>query len=149
MILLILVFGCSKQLSEDNFDVGMRITVEDKNGNSLLDPNHENYIDVNKINVYYMINNEMTLQFESHWDCPKKICLISENGERWLALGPNFSNMEEFPITYIEWPNGITDTIKCHFLRPGNSIICDKIWYNGNLVYPNEDIKHRGFKIIR
>lgn len=55
---------------------------------------------------------------------------------------------EDFPITYIEWSENETDKIKCHFNRTENSVVCDKVWFNQELVYPN-DTKDRIFKIIK
>lgn len=142
------LLGCSKHSTSENVDVIIRILVEDKEARSLLDPTHKNYIDVSKVRVYYLINGQKKYQYEPNWSCPSHFCAISDDGKRYVKLSPNISITEDFPITYIEWSEYETDEIKCHFNRTENSVVCDKVWFNQELVYPN-DTKDRIFKIIK
>lgn len=37
--------------------------------------------------------------------------------------------------TYIEWNKTDTDTIVCRINKPGGSVFCEKVWYNGAVVW--------------
>jgi hypothetical protein len=151
ILALLFLIGCDKQITSENFDVGIDILIFDQHGNDLLDLNDPNFIDLSEVKIFYIINNQILEQYEPNLDCPSKICLVSELGRNSASLFPNHSEKEEFPVTLIKWNNEKTDTVKCHFIRNDGNVTCDKVWYNGVQKFPNDAIPgfQRAFKIIK
>lgn len=154
----LLLFSCSKDNNgsqSTSIDTGIKIYLKDANGNNLLDtPNYKE----KTIKVLYLINNEVKEFFEPHLDNPRAFRFIIDERPLPLrmGLGPNTTETEEFPITYIQWNETDTDTVKCHFRRAngkdGTLIQCDKIWYNNKFVWDMsnpEDRDDRSITIIK
>lgn len=136
-------------------DIGIGIIIEDVNGNNLLKKGKPNSIDPDKITIKYLINGKSEIQYKNNLDCPKMFCIRSYNGTEYIDMTPYEKINEEFPISYIDWGNGSIDELRCHFIRTetdkASTIVCDKVWYNGEAVFPEKAIAGfpRAFKIIK
>ena len=151
ILTIALTIGCTKQNSSTIWDVGIDLLVVDTKGTDLLSPSNSGYIDVKKARVTYILDNKEIAVHEPKLDCPTHFCLKSEGNRNSVAFLPNNTEKEEFPITLIYWPDNVIDTVKCHFIRLNGNVICDKVWYNNVLKYPNEAVSgyQRAFKIIK
>lgn len=149
LISFFLFFGCESQNCCTNISIDIKIYIEDKEGKSLLDPTHSKFIDITKARIYFVINKQEIYKGSGTAPCNSLLCLISEGGKQYAKLFPNTDTGDELPVTIIKWTDYNIDTIKCHFIRTENSTICDKVWYNSQLVYPNDNKGERMFKIVR
>lgn len=150
-----LLLSCSKDnnnVQSSSIDTGILIYLKDINGNNLL--NTTNYKE-NNIKMFYLINNEVKEYYQSNLDNPRGFKFLVDDLPIRIALGPNTTETEEFPITYIKWNETDTDTIKCHFRREvgndGSLLQCDKIWFNNKFVWDmsNPQNKDRSINIIK
>lgn len=154
--MLSLLFSCNKD-NPSNVVISTQIDVfvEDASGNNLLIGTSSNAVNFDSIKLMYLINGTSHNVYNSDLDCPRAICLITDTGSERVRIFPNDEVGEEYPITYIDWGNNDIDTLKCHFIRKdndeGSSVVCDKVWLNDTLMFPDSAITEfgRAFKIVK
>jgi hypothetical protein len=149
-----LLIACGKQTSHNVvIDTTIDIFVSNNSGANLLLNSTLNSIKVDSLRLFYLVNGEKSEIYNKDMDCPRNICFNSDIGKESIRIFPNDTETEEFPITYIQWENGETDELKCHFVRlnEGETVTCDKVWYNDVLMFPENAIPNfgRAFKIVR
>ncbi|MDX1279507.1 MULTISPECIES: hypothetical protein [Flavobacteriaceae] len=152
LMILITVFtfyACSK--NDDNneqtsIDIRIDITIKDSDGVDLLNPENPNAYLEEDIYLKYLVNGEEQNVYYGHQDHPKNLFIFEHEGTYRIRVFPNTEASEEFPITYIYWSETDRDTIKCAYNRYGNSIVCDKVWFNGDLIW---DSGERYIEIIK
>jgi hypothetical protein len=156
-LLSLLLFSCNNENINPqsvNIDTGILIYLKDSNGNNLL--NTEKYKE-KEVKMFYLINNEVKEYYQSNLDSPRGFRFLVDDLPLRMALGPNTTETEEFPITYIKWNETDTDTIKCQFRRgsgnDGSFLICDKVWYNSKLAWdmanPSQNNEGRKVDVIK
>jgi hypothetical protein len=136
-IAVLFMISCKKEKVSLNLDGGIEISVMDNSGNDLLNPATPNAFVDSEIKIYYLIDGIKKEIYNANYDHPRNFILFEKDGEYRMGLSPNADEKEELPITYIQWKEIDTDTIQCHFSRTSNSVVCDKIWRNGTLVWDN------------
>jgi len=151
-----MLVSCSKEKSQNVvIDIGVEIFISNTNGENLLLGSTPNAINPDSIKLIYKLNGENYTVYNSNMDCPRGICFLNDLGSERIGITPNDTENEEYPITYIRWENGDLDTIKCHFVRKDNginsSIVCDKVWFNDSLMFPDNAVAGfgRAFKIVK
>jgi len=152
--LLAMFVSCKKeQKIQVNIDTQIDVFVQSINGDNLLLGGPTNAINPDSIKLSYLINGNVRTVYNSDLDCPRAVCFLTDAGNERIRIFPNDLETEAYPITYIEWGNGDVDTIKCHFERntSGSTVICDKVWFNSTLKYPDDAIAEigRAFKIVK
>jgi hypothetical protein len=147
--------SCTKEKSQGSVvDTNVDIIIENVNSQNLLLQTTPNFITPDSIKLIYLIDDNMVNVYNPDMDCPRAVCNVTDSGSERIRIFPNDIENEEYPITYIRWENGDLDTLKCHFVRSSNdihsSIICDKVWFNDLLMFPDNAISQFGrtFKII-
>jgi len=145
ILVLLACFSCETS-SNDAVVVDIRIdmTIEDRQGNDLLNPETENSIQQDDIRVYYEIDGKK----ETYLSCHKDKNVILDNPAGFLiypedALGKFqlsvFSNPTQGEaITIIELEGHDDVTLKAQVSRENGNTIVRKVWYQGNLVWPTE-----------
>jgi hypothetical protein len=151
ILTLFFIMGCSKNNTLEDYDISIELLVFDAQGNDLLDSNFEGFVDVSKVKIYFEIDNKKILQFHENLDCQTNFCKRSDQGINFVFFVPNDSSTEEFPVTYIHWTETDIDTVTCQFERGDGFVLCQKVWYNGELMFPDKAIPGlpRAFKIIK
>jgi hypothetical protein len=149
-----MLFSCSKKQSNSiSIDIGIEIFVFNQSGENLLLSSTPNFIKVDSLKLFYLVSGEKKEIYNKDMDCPRNICLTTDLGSERIIISPNFTESEEYPINYLQWENGDIDTIKCHIVRisEGESVTCDKVWYNDVLMFPENAIPNfgRAFKIVK
>jgi len=156
----ILLISCSSDNNNNgnsyyNLDVGITMTFKDINGNDLLNPNNINAYSTDLIKIYYLKENgDIEEIYNSNLDSPRNFKIItpedSQENIYALYLTPN-TYLTENAITYIEWNNTETDTIKTNYRYGDNYTICNKIWYNNVNVWTENTNVNSGrlFEIIK
>jgi hypothetical protein len=128
-IAVLFMISCKKEKVSLNLDGGIEISVMDNSGNDLLNPATPNAFVDSEIKIYYLIDGIKKEIYNANYDHPRNFILFEKDGEYRMGLSPNADEKEELPITYIQWKEIDTDT--------SNSVVCDKIWRNGTLVWDN------------
>jgi hypothetical protein len=156
IILIVVLFSCNKENpGMEVIDTQVDVFVEDADGHNLLTGTSADAINTDSIKLMYLIDGNIHTVFNPERDCPRGVCYIADSGSERIALAPNAVEGEEYPITYIDWGDGDIDTLKCHFVRKDNgetsSLVCDKVWFNGSLMFPDNAITEfgRAFKIVK
>lgn len=122
----------------------------DESGEDLFSSESYTYYNKDSIRIYYMVNNQPEEIYNSRVDAPRNFYINYSNNRFRMQLYPNYEPSEEFPVTLIYWNSNDTDTLKCGFERNSNTIICNKVWFNEDLVWQDfsGDLK-RSFEIVK
>lgn len=120
------------------------MSVVDKNGADLLDPENSQSIDESKIQLFYPENGELKEIYNSQSDYPNGVMIFPVEGEKY-----RIRVFTDNPITYIQWNDADTDTLKCEYTKTVNSTICTKVWFNDAPVYDVKDGKERYFQVVK
>lgn len=109
-----------------------------------MDPDNPQAFDKKDIKLYYLINGEKQEVFDGRLNHPRNFFIFNRGEELknsdgyGIRIFANISESDEFPITYVQWNEADTDTIKTKYRRTPNMIVLTKAWYNGKLVYDGE-----------
>ncbi|WP_031425994.1 hypothetical protein [Flavimarina sp. Hel_I_48] len=146
ILVLMNTLGCSEgdddASDQYNFDVGLRFTVVNDDGENLLDPDNPEHFSKDTIKLFYLINGEKQEVYDGNLDSPRNYKIFEVENEYVIGITPNYSETEETPITYIQWDENDTDTLEVSYERKRNAVIQTKIWLNGEQIwerYTNED----------
>jgi len=159
MIFVIFIISCSKQEDQKldnigvNVDRDINISVKDSAGNDLLDPENPQAIRESEIWLYYLIDGKKEKVYIPNLDHPRNFFIFKDHrnydsSEYIIRVFPNDEKSNSYPITYIQWNNADTDTIKCEIERTEYEVRCTKVWYNGELKWKGNDT-WRYFEIIK
>ncbi len=132
--------------------VGSMITVQNKAGIDLLNPSNSGAFLQQNIKIFYLINGVKEEVFHGNYDYPRNFYIEEvPDGSFRMCLGMNHSPTEEYPITYVQWSENDTDTLKTKIYREGGLTSCEDIWLNNKLVWKNEDLakRERSINIIK
>mgnify|MGYP006141197027 CR=1 FL=1 len=156
----ILIYSCnSDDINNNSFynlDTNLSFKVSSIDGTDLLNPNNQNVYLEENIKIYYLNENDEVVEiYNSNADSPRNFSITSpENsdvnfyifgvglnvqGER-TETEPSFYNINN-AITYIEWNEADTDTIKANFRSGDNFLKLSKAWYNEQLIF-DEDMTY-------
>lgn len=145
--------GCS--LSGNNpsaidDDTRIHFLFVDQEGNDLLNPDHPHAITEHNTDLYYLVKNEKQKVFEKNLDHPKHfhIWKSDETGFYYMTLFPNHNFTNNTSLTYIEFADSSTDTVKIE-VEEENIWVCTKVWFNQQLKWSIEDDGYRLLTITK
>tara|TARA_B100000795_G_scaffold259924_1_gene235318 strand:- start:27 stop:533 length:507 start_codon:yes stop_codon:yes gene_type:complete len=156
----ILIVSCSSNGNNNdndyyNLDTDIIFTIKDSNGNDLLNPNNPNAYLSETVKIYYLKENGETEEvYNSNLDASRNFKVITpeNSGSDIYAfqLFPNTYIMEN-AVTYIEWNDTETDTVKTNYRYGDNHTVCNKVWYNDTDVWTENTEINTGriFEIIK
>lgn len=119
--------------------IGMEMSVRDENGTDLLDPQNPNAYMEEDIKLFYLIDGEVGEVFYGNLDHPRMIKIFQHENEYRIGIALNHNENENPPITYIQWSETDTDTLKAEFRRWDNGIEVRKLWFNNELKWQFSD----------
>ena len=160
---LLFLFGVScsdiEQESESfSISTALSIAVVNEQGLDLLNPQSPNNYDVANIKVFHEIDGVLTEYFKGWLDAPKGYIIYNPreygNNEQFLFClhATDEGSIKSFtPTTYIQWNEYDMDTIQCHYLKNGTTLITAKVLFNGEEVWNVEKgaNKDRIFQVIK
>jgi hypothetical protein len=151
---LLLFTNCEPEMCCVVYDTGIDIFVENSAGANRFTPNAADPINPDSITLQYLINGVVSTFNNPQLDAPRNVRFADDQGSERIIIFPNEDENEAYPITYITWPDGDVDTLKCHFNRGDDDdtfVICDEVWFNDVLMYPDQAIVGfgRAIKIIK
>ncbi|MFA7616466.1 MAG: hypothetical protein WCY16_07800 [Weeksellaceae bacterium] len=135
----ILFVGCSDS-DDSNFDFyniysGAEFGIFNTDGQDLLNPDNPDHWDTSAFRVFYLINGEVQEVYNPNMDDPRGYTIYKHANEYRAGVTLNNSETEEYPITYIEWNDEDTDTVRASFQRTEYGIIQDTLWLNDEVVW--------------
>lgn len=133
-----------------NMDVGVDMMVSSEDGTDLLNPDNPGAFLEKDISLYYLVDGESERYFRSHLDASRGFTIYrNESLDAYvISIFPNTAESEAYPITYIEWSETDTDTLRCEFERTKNSLLGTQVWFNGQLKR-GPSIAERVFEVIK
>ncbi len=143
--------SCKKESSYTfSKDIKIEILLTDGDGEDLFNPESYFYYNKESIKIFYLINGEEVEMNNERLNPPRNFFINYIDARHRMQLYPNHNASEEFPVTIIKWNSSKKDFIKCGFERNSNSITCNKIWLNDELVWElNSSDQSRFFEIIK
>lgn len=142
LIVFTLIVSCdSNEDRNNNSSYALIRFVEFKvasiDGVDLLNPNNINAYKSNDIKIYNLIDGEVVEVFNQSSTIQRDFKIVSpENSgieEYFIRVYINNTELEN-AITYIEWNETDTDTIKSNSVANGNSLVLTQAWYNDELL---------------
>lgn len=138
-------------------------------GQNLLQPTTPNYLKKENIKLYYLVNGQKKEVLNPDLDSPRNFFIFQVGPEskhysnEYLirvfanADGELDETGKEKTTTYIEWNPTDIDTLVCLLRKPGKSVFCEKVWYNGVVKWDNtsnpkikdESFPGRFFQVIK
>ena len=130
-VLLVNLFSCRPSCCVD-YSIDVSLKVLDSNGKNLLaDPA---VYTKNNIETYNVTNGNARINLGS-MNAPEIVKDV--NGEPYLRLFLHFDRNEKRSLTLIKFGDKTTDTIAGEFKYSGNSVLLQKVWFNGVLKSPS------------
>jgi hypothetical protein len=137
---LVIIFGvtCCKSKNKEIQPIGgftgsLSMMIQDKNGIDRLNPAFS--IAFRTFKVYYLLDGKRVLYNKPQMDAPNGYIIERSDTDRYYLKifinGPNYDSKNKNNwITYLEYQDGITDTINASFdIKPG-LITVEKAYYN-------------------
>ncbi|WP_194976900.1 hypothetical protein [Aquiflexum lacus] len=154
MVLVLLFSACSNEEQLPNIggftvDTVAILKILDEEGNDLLDPGHERYLDPSKIKVFYERDGRMIEFIETHLDMPRNFRIGSPHEFRNEYVMFLVLDSEK---TVVQWNENDSDTIHAEFFKYSGSsfmIRVIKVLFNGELKWDAESKSAREFTIIK
>ncbi|HEY9114927.1 MAG TPA: hypothetical protein VIN10_09500 [Bacteroidales bacterium] len=135
---VITLFACNKTNDPaDYFNLyaGCEFSVFNTQNEDLLDTTSANHLKASEIKLFYQIDGENNLVFNADMQFPKGFHIFKHENEYRIGIWLNHTETTDKPVTYIQWNENDTDTIEVIYNRTPNSIVQNKIWLNGVLVW--------------
>lgn len=139
ILLSVFLLSCTEKVSERVvLDIVVDMAVRDAGGVDLLNPNNANAFNKDLIKLIFEVDGKQNEYYDENLDYRKGFFIYQHENTHRIRVFPNSDHKESFPITYIQWNETDTDTLKCEIDRVGSSKICRKVWFNGELVWDNK-----------
>ena len=138
---IIAFFACDKSnenVSESIVDTIIEFSVLNSQNEDLLNPGNPNYIDVEGIKIFYVIDGESQEVYDQEMTYTRKYLVFKHGNEYRIRVFLNESETSDKSITYLKWSDNDTDTIEATYKRT-NGIVKEKIWLNGELIWERGD----------
>ena len=139
ILIMATCLGCS---SENNDDINSYVmegsidfSIKDTEGNDLLNPNNKGAFKENEIKLFYLNDNVVEEVYNQNRDYKRGFHLFKIDSGYRISVGLNSAETEEFPITYVQWDETDTDTLKGEFKRTPNGTFLKKVWLNDQLIW--------------
>jgi len=148
------IFNSSCQESESGkgvlIDVSLEISVKSKDGLDLLDSKTPNHLDESEFKILFEEDGEMKEFYHSSSTIPNGFLVFEHEKEFRFATTPVTYDIEDDPITFIQWSMSDIDTMQCHVIRSNGYVAIDKVWFNQVEVWDMAtDNDERYFEIIK
>jgi len=143
LLISILILSCSSDEDNNNNSAyalvtGVDFGVSSPTGIDLLNPANANAYLEESIKIYYLQNGEVKEVYNSNADNPRNFRIVSpeNSGDEKYFMLLFLNNLEsENAITYIEWNETDTDTLRANFRTGKGYTILSKTWYNDVLIF--------------
>ncbi len=121
-----------------HYGIGPSFRIVDHNGNDLLNPDHPNFIHIEDIEVFFLVQGELKSPYEVlsmplGSSIVDTLC-IRQNGGQYYKMSIIFNPIPSsgnIAVTYVKWNENDTDTIESRVNEKGAGYGNYMISYNG------------------
>ena len=132
----------------DIIDVDVVIIYENEKGEDLLNPENEASFDHDDIKIYFDVGGNKEYAYQGNLDYPNFHYVNQDaDGKYHLVVYANTELVNQKSVTFIELNESTTDTLRLIFKTPNQSLITEKIWYNGELKFPTSMSEGKVIKV--
>lgn len=125
-----------------NLFYGVSFTVQDRDGNDLLDPDVSGHIETFGTKVDYIDQDGKKIGNPTIFDYSKRYGTHDGYFIEGSILGIGFGEIyRNSNTTVVRWVDGTVDTIKCNYGKDGECFILSEIVINDGAVWRLDDIK--------
>lgn len=151
LMLTVLLLGCNNSDDESQFSLGnvIELGVKDNNGVDLLNPNNPESFNESDIRLFYLINGNIEEVNNPTADSPRGFLIFEQNESNRIRIFLNYSESEELPITYVQWDETDTDTLKCKIRRTSSLVTAEKVWLNDELIWDESSNTEPYYEMIK
>lgn len=138
ILALVILFSCSNsnEIEESYlYYNAIEFSIKNSENEDLLDPANPNHINTENIRIFYLINGVKQEVFNPEMQTPRNFLIFKHANEYRIGISLNHSETEEYPITFVQWNERDTDTIKVEYKRTLNSTIQQILWLNGQKIW--------------
>lgn len=150
------LFGCSSDDDDSpkpavSIAVDFEFSVKGTDGSDLLNPDNPNGLDQSKIKLFYKVDGEEEEVFDGNLDNPRHFFIYKEkeNDDYRIRVFLNHTIAEDQPVTYIQWNNEETDTVRAKFYHSSASTTIEKVWLNGEAIFPTAENKKLYYQMTK
>lgn len=156
-IIALTIFSCSSDNNNNNnsfyaLDTTLYFKVSSSKGFDLLDPNNQDTYPEENIKIYYLRNGQVDEIYNSNADTQRNFKILQpvDSDVEFYTMKIHLNNSTlENAITYIEWNEMDTDTIRANFRSGDNFMKLSKAWYNEELIFDEDNIPETMPEIIK
>ena len=139
-----LIVSCSSDEDNNNGRSAYHIArnvefrVSSATGIDMLDPTNANAYLEGSIKIYYLQNGAVNEVYNSNLSLPRNFDIVSpeDSGDSLYFMRIFLNNLEkENAITYIEWNEADSDTLRANFRTGKGYTILSKTWFNDVLIF--------------
>jgi hypothetical protein len=135
-----------------NVDLGIQISVQDVNGNDLLDSTYEGAFKKSDIRLIYEVDRETSEVYNLLTKYPSNLILIEPTetiNHYTLGFALNHAMTDGQSITYIKWSETDTDTITTVIQKKPCLVTHSEVAYNNQMMNYSTIGSFRYAKIIK
>lgn len=135
-----LITSCTDKEEEQNSDhiqSSIALSIQNSNGDDLLNPNNPNGIDTSKIKIFYVVDGKKTQYFApANLDNTKGYFIFEHLNEYRIAIFTDNDDASTKETTFIQWSENDEDKIDVLYEKIESSLFISKVWINGqDLLY--------------
>lgn len=160
ILLSVFLISCSTSSSPPSsvaMLTGIHITYLNEQGIDLTNPDRPHPISEEKLRMYYLVDGEKKIHFNTLYNNPNGITLRKPEATptEYYAIRywPSIIENQNQAITYIQFEDGSYDTLKVQYDATWNSnfqgVAVTKIWYNHELQWAVEQRTERYFIVTK
>ena len=139
----VLIISCSSDEDNNNnsayaLSTGVEFRVSSPTGIDLLDPANANAYLEESIKIYYLQNGAVNEVYNSNLSLSRNFDIVSpeDSGDSLYFMRIFLNNLEkENAITYIEWNEADSDTLRANFRTGKGYTFLSKTWFNDVLIF--------------
>ena len=145
---ILLIFSCKDDrvcCSSTFIDILTVFYAQNEQGDDLFDPNNPNYIDINKLRVYDLVNGEEVERYNPGADIPRGFKTYPPGGSYTKYRMHLFLNEREKSnrtTTILKWNESDIDIFEAELDRGYNHTYYTKLWVNGTKVFDVSESKY-------
>ncbi|RZJ73245.1 hypothetical protein [Flavobacterium sp.] len=135
IFLLPILFSCSSDSdSPERFtlDTTVHLKLQNASGENLFNTPNFNPDD---FRIFNIIDGQAEEVSNGNLDYPRNFMMIEAESGTVMRLFLNDNQRMEFPETIVKWNATQSDTLRAGYRLSTSSIIIEKVWLNGDLVW--------------
>lgn len=137
---ILLFFSCKDQNEQSATAINTLVVfyAQNEQGDDLFDPKNPNYIDINKLRVFDLVDGEEVERYNPNLDIPRGFKTYPPEGpytKYRMHLFVNEREKSNRTTTILKWNESDIDIFEAELDRGDNHTYYIKLWVNGTKVF--------------